>query len=140
MREVKFRAWNGTNMEHNVMAGWLGAYYVKGIDENDSACMSTFNTHLGSSPLMQFTGLKDKGGKEIYEGDVVAHKILPSSVNGSPTAIQIELRYEVVWWQGDYSGSWKCRSIAAMPQLMDFAPDLEVIGNIYENPDLIRGK
>ena len=70
-REIKFRAWNGASMEINVMAGFLGAFYVQGIDPEDSASMSPFNTKLEGVELMQFTGLHDRNGKEIYEGDIV---------------------------------------------------------------------
>lgn len=43
-REIKFRVWTGMSMGYKVMAGYLGHFYVAGMDEKDAACMSQFNT------------------------------------------------------------------------------------------------
>lgn len=108
MREIKFRVWTGHKMEYNVMAGFLGAFYVQGIDEKDSACMSTFNTkYHESAPLMQYTGTKDKHGTDIYEGDILRHD------DGD--------LQEVNW-----------------PQNVWFTKQFTVVGNIYANPELVK--
>ena len=69
---------------------------------------------------MQFTGLKDKNGKEIYEGDVVRY-----------SANKEEHISEVVYIES-FFGVEKHTGI-----LSSFYP-IEIIGNIYENPELLK--
>jgi uncharacterized phage protein (TIGR01671 family) len=71
--------------------------------------------------LMQYTGLKDKNGVEIYEGDIVRFL----DIDGVDSVTEVEFR------EGGF---------------YPFAPDfihwcnVEVIGNIYENPELLEGE
>lgn len=132
-RIIKFRAWTGNEMQYNVMAGFLGAYYVQGINENDAVCMSEFNTlYDKETPIMQVTGLKDKLGKEIYESDIV-HIHLE---DGEKTEL-------VKWSESD--GLWEPYLEGAneyfytLHQLANHhGATVEIIGNIYDNPELIK--
>lgn len=72
--EIKFRVWNGIEMVYDVMVGKFGIFYVNpansGIDENDSACLTPANTKYPDDiPVMQYTGLRDRIGVKIYDGD-----------------------------------------------------------------------
>ena len=114
MREIKFRQWDSTKkrMYHNIGAidkGWYGPAILK-FDEN---------------PLMQFTGLFDKNGNEIYEGDVVTLYFKDGlKQNGTIVWNEKGARFE---WQ-DKEGYWG----------LSDRNEFEVIGNIYENPELLK--
>lgn len=86
----------------------------------------------GSAELtyMQFTGLLDKHGKEIYEGDVLHSKSWGSTSEINP--YHVVNRSGCGWKAQGYNGKMKVN-----PDL-DVKSDFEVIGNIYENPDLIN--
>ena len=88
-------------------------------------------------PLMQFTGLMDKNGKEIYEGDVLKH------YGGSP---KIPDRQYVVEWHEKVTGVLLVDKSKTMQQtwwrdgswLWRVSKHLEIIGNIYQHPELLR--
>lgn len=106
-RIIKFRAWDKAkdcmilNYAH---VGGAGKMYVA-FDNGDM-----------DLEVMQFTGLHDKNGKEIYEGDVIVFR---------------EQRYEVKW-----NDDWAMFD----PVIKEEGGDTEVIGNIYENPELLQDK
>ena len=75
--------------------------------------------------LSQFTGLKDKNGKEIYEGDILR---LPHGELG------------LIYWGKFTSGFWVSLRATFPGQLEDkWAQKCEIIGNAYENKELLRG-
>jgi hypothetical protein len=106
MREIKFRIWNEINNE------WLPEHIV---DKWPAVALNSNHPYV-----QQFTGLKDKNGKEIYEGDILA---LASVANGIVASVKYR---EASFLFGD------------SPLYQDRASCLEIIGNIYENPDLIQ--
>ena len=131
MREIKFRAWVGV-MEYNVMVGKFGAFYVNpgakgnGLDDKDTACLSPFSTiYSPQTPVMQWTGLHDKNGKEMYEGDIVKS---PDHDNA------MEVKYSEVQASDDMTAPGIGFQFNTYPE------EMEVIGNIYENPELLDAK
>lgn len=116
MREIKFRAYV-TSLSIPFMA-------VQG--EPDLETLQSFIFHYGDEKkLMQFTGLKDKNGKEIYEGDVINSSAL--------------YKYTVVWSLGGFYAkgkNFKGQNIY-VPLDYEFLENKEVIGNIYQNHELL---
>ncbi len=108
-REIKFRIWDKKNKQ-------LG---------------KTFS--LNTDIIIQFTGLLDKNGKEIYEGDIV-------SVNEK--GFEDKTNYEVKWFGPYYPAfdleGWEGESNALGEIEQTGEWDIEVIGNIYENPELLN--
>lgn len=122
-RELKFRAWNGMEMIYDVTVGRFGNFYVNpsnnGIDERDSASLTPFNTKYPDSvPIMQFTGLTDSEGREIYEGDILNY------------AGMMDTKYYVVFIDGAFQS---CKEGTNEQTLIGDSMYIKVIGNIYES-------
>ena len=140
MREIKFRAWTGIVMEHRVVAGQLGSFYVEGLDPKDSACMSPFNTIYGpQTPIMQFTGLLDKNGKEIYEGDILSFAVF--DYNGNDTQYKGCIVFaEAGWqlWKSPQSEFYGADGAFQLGWVHPQDEEIEVIGNIHEHPEHLK--
>ena len=140
-RIIKFRAWNGKYMIDTSYGDWIafdGVPYTQASQRFDTPNIEI--QKVKDYILMQFTGLKDKNGIEIYEGDICL-KYHNKELYGDrePTKGVIE-------WVS-FRGRYTHKSIEKYPSYCEIHENLkypeyerslfEVIGNIYQNPELL---
>jgi uncharacterized phage protein (TIGR01671 family) len=155
MREIKFRAWSeDTGMDYGIGVTDKGnAHHL--YDDKDSWIDK-------EQIVMQYTGLKDKNGKDIYEGDIIRYfadalpeKSQKAVLTNGPFANE-PIHIEVIPWeakfsdseQGDFTemidevvfedGAFWSYCDGGLGNLAVVAKNAEIIGNIYENPELIK--
>lgn len=110
MREIKFRAWGGSEMIYITDLYWFEENFYHSHNDNHGDI------------VMQYTGLRDENGKEIYEGDILK---TDSTVVG-----------EVVYHSERAAFIFRDGYNEALYQRMPYG--IKVIGNIYENPELLE--
>jgi uncharacterized phage protein (TIGR01671 family) len=145
MRTIKFRAWDDGKKEW--LLGYeypnLGGFSIDGecvlMGEWANVCTSFMfendNRKRDDLKLMQFTGLLDKNSKEIYEGDIITYKRSIGNWTGQymTTTHTIVFSKEVFAFVMEYGNQYiKLRK--------HWGYEYEVIGNIYENPELLDNK
>lgn len=124
MREIKFRAWDRFKQRwSNYKINDDTVYFM---DKNTGVWYGSYNKRYKDFNLMQYTELKDMRGKEIYEGD-----ILLDGNNKKP--------YKVIFENGSFRAEFEGDFEEYSFDLIDvIAQGCEVVGNIYENPELIK--
>lgn len=116
MKELKFRAWDGKKMIDDV------------IPVSETSIIELFEYEWKETEVKsveQYTGLKDKNGKEIYEGDILQ---IDDHIIGD---------FEVLW----HNLGWSIKRSIGFETLSVHKPnDIVVIGNIHEDADLLERK
>lgn len=155
MRTIKFRAWDKESKMFKVQKMLMGAhggdcFQVDGINFNNMArpevktmniCKEDCKYESSHCSLMQFTGLLDSKGKEIYDGDVL--KYLPhypaDFQERNPHKKYGRILGPVVWVDGwIYADLKKDNGIEDILLYKECSEEFEIIGNVYENPELIK--
>lgn len=122
MREIKFRGWNGKNKK------WIYGYYFVNRgehfispDEVVNPLVSYNDFVVDKDSVGQYTGVKDKNGKEVYDGDIVS--------SGATTG--------VVVYDCEQAGFVVQKEKTIELRFYSLL-GIEVIGNIHDNPELIK--
>ena len=132
MREIKFRA---KEIETGRwIYGWVFGKNVKSIVELDTGYISKvrveayYTTVVDPETIGQYTGLKDKNGKEIYEGDIVT-----AWSQGYQAAGEVKQRIDGLWLMYPAYQHGKQWGLCPNPK---GATTVEIIGNIHDNPEV----
>ena len=116
-RKLKFRAWDGEKM-----------FYT----EKDYGSLTYFFNYHSNDVIMQWTGLVDKTGRDIYEGDVIANESYSRVVEFKPNAGSFRMAHINQLYRQSFEDIWQPMEQAYINEF-----GLEVIGNVFENPELI---
>lgn len=128
-REIKFRAWD-SSLKFMVDP----AFYEIAMDgrhihfENDGDWIN----HTEKLRIMQYTGLKDKHGKEIYEGDIISFTRPVGNWTGRTMASVYEVYFE------EHICAFVLKSVGGYTKFRNARNyEYEILGNIYENQELL---
>ena len=152
MREIKFRAWHKGKKEiidvEEIDFMNKVINYIENDYENNR--QEIIGAYFEDIELMEYTGLKDKNGKEIYEGDVV--KLIHTGIEISADRLEDLKRFVgiIKYENGIFKIVRTEKSLIEskyfemeqkkVSEIFIYSKlyDLEVVGNIYENPELIK--
>ncbi len=134
MREILFRGKRADNGEwvYGDLSKWSNGYFISLQSQNIKA-----RTHIEVYPetVGQYTGLKDKNGTEIFEGDIVQTNkfFLPVGLNAKYV---IEYDVEIACFIGTMQKGY----VKHFTTFQNDSDQFEVIGNIHDNPELLNAE
>jgi len=126
MRKIKFRAWD--KKKKKMCFVWAVGYYKNGTIADIKIQQGNKWKNIKNFILLQYTGLKDESDREIYEGDIVKGELVDM------------LGYNAGEVKGVvcYVSKWGCYAIGNDMVLLKDLRNIKVVGNIHENPELLK--
>lgn len=138
MKQIKFRAWDAERQEmygegHGMMYGQQ--------EEMDDSLLIRFKHFEGEPIFMQYTGLQDRKGQDIYEGDILTSEQYPFQDEGKYNY------HGVIEWIEEEASFYMTKRLAnkekrgmsdGISQPIEEIEEFEIIGNIYEHPHLLE--
>ena len=135
-REIKFKAWDKENkkwIKNNYYLDLDGIAFSLCFHSCECGTGGEHQEEVGNVELMQYTGLKDRNGVEIYEGDIVYCKVYDKKHYASN-----EGKREIYWGK-EFGFCFREQEYThGLPLSWGGYKDIEIIGNIYENPELLQ--
>ncbi|USG64006.1 YopX family protein [Brevibacillus ruminantium] len=140
--EIKFRAWDGKKListvypksNHKFEVDWDGKFKLHTFserqeitDEHGESWKQPVWEVVENAVIMQFTGLRDKHGKEIYESDILLESL----------SFDEKYAHVVVWSQDDCAWMFEYDGDLFTASEMNFE-QCEIVGNVYEKPELLE--
>jgi len=135
MEQIKFRAWDKTS---KIMLDVVSVVFIGGVTDQKIVMQTPdkpheqWNSFRDQVEIMQFTGLLDKNGKEIFEGDIIKTNEGLRFVVEDSGGFGTENKE-------DYGKDWlNVSSFEWLIETIENKGGVEVIGNVFENSDLLK--
>lgn len=131
MREIKFRIWDEEEhkMERALAVDWFFKTAITSANPATNSHPRGVSFRDKDEILMQYTGLQDRNGREIYEGDIIEFLENESGETWTAKIVFENLAFKALDVEdGGYEYDF------------DDLTDIEVIGNIYKNPELLKDR
>ena len=141
MREVEFKAWDRVNKKWVEMTDKITVFGEEGFIWDFIISFSAYNSLVLSADdfgfnVVQYTGLKDKNGKKIFEGDIIKTDYANGYMKDEVFVCEWDSEFGCWQFNGRYDnkfGDWVDCSLGGGSY-----PEMIVAGNIYENPELLN--